>query len=542
MFITETWLNQNDNVVIGECSPPGYSFVNVPRGTSDHGGIAIISKSSLKLHTVQLQHSVTTFESASVIDPAYGIQYIVIYRPPHSKKNGLLTSTFLNEFEDFMGEIALFPNKVVLLGDFNVHVNKPWKSDVRRFLTCLEVSGFHQHVNQPTHRSGNILDLIISRPEDNLVHNCLSQGIFLPDHSMVHCYLNRKRPPQTKKPSRVRNYKLIDNEQFRSDLITELEYFTELNDPIDNLVILFDSKVRDILDHHAPEVVKMRTVRTRFPWYNSTIKEERQVRRKLERKWRKTGSDEDKRAYLDQKNAVNNLIDSEKAKFYQNKFANSDVKGMFENVKTLLNQNTRILPSSDSTVSLCNQFATFFNDKVTTIRECLDLHPGTQSQFVDYRTEHVFSDFMLVFEEDVCKLVNASSTSTCILDPIPTWLMKDHIERFIPSITHIINVSLSSGIFPEPLGKAVISPIIKKSSLDHDELKNYRPVSNVSFISKLIEKVVTQQITNHINDCNLGEIYQSAYKANTSTETALLKVKSDVLNAVDRGKLSFLHF
>ena len=86
----------------------------------------------------------------------------------------------------------------------------------------------------------------------------------------------------------------------------------------------------------------------------------------------------------------------------------------------------------------------------------------------------------------------------------------------------------------------MISPIIKKPSLNRNELKNYRPVSNVSFISKLIEKVVTQQITNHINDCNLSEVYQSAYKACTSTETALLKVKNDVLNAIDRQEVVFL--
>ena len=65
-------------------------------------------------------------------------------------------------------------------------------------------------------------------------------------------------------------------------------------------------------------------------------------------------------------------------------------------------------------------------------------------------------------------------------------------------------------------------------------------MSNVSFISKLIEKVVTQQITKHISDCNLGEVYQSAYKAFTSTETALLRVKNDVLNAVDRREVVLL--
>lgn len=90
------------------------------------------------------------------------------------------------------------------------------------------------------------------------------------------------------------------------------------------------------------------------------------------------------------------------------------------------------------------------------------------------------------------------------------------------------------------LGHAAITPIIKKASLDRNEYKNYRPVSNIMYISKLIEKVVTNQITNHVTSYDLDEMYQSAYKANTSTETALLKVKSDILNAVDRQEVVFL--
>ena len=59
------------------------------------------------------------------------------------------------EIEDFIGEISLFPRKVIMLGDLNVHVDEPGKSDVKRYLTCLETKDFHQHVMQPTHRSGH---------------------------------------------------------------------------------------------------------------------------------------------------------------------------------------------------------------------------------------------------------------------------------------------------------------------------------------------------------------------------------------------------
>ena len=69
----------------------------------------------------------------------------------------------------------------------------------------------------------------------------------------------------------------------------------------------------------------------------------------------------------------------------------------------------------------------------------------------------------------------------------------------------------------------MISPLIKKAGLDQNELKNYRPVSNLPFISKLIEKAVSFQINKHLQDNDLLELHQSAYRKHHNTETALLK-------------------
>ena len=132
MFLTETCLNESDYVVIGECTLPTHTFVSIPRGMGDeHGGIAMLLQSSLKLRMVPFQLNVTTFEYASALDPASGIQYVIIYSPPSSTENGFLTSSFLNEFEEFMAEITLLPTKVVLLGDFNVYVDIPSKWDAK---------------------------------------------------------------------------------------------------------------------------------------------------------------------------------------------------------------------------------------------------------------------------------------------------------------------------------------------------------------------------------------------------------------------------
>ena len=102
-------------------------------------------------------------------------------------------------------------------------------------------------------------------------------------------------------------------------------------------------------------------------------------------------------------------------------------------------------------------------------------------------------------------------------------------------LSRIITTSLHSSTVPDKLKIGYMSPLIKKPGLNSESLQNYRPVQNLSFLSKVIERVVAQQLTAHMRENNLHEQMQSAYRQNHSTETALLKVHSDILSAVDNG-------
>ena len=95
-------------------------------------------------------------------------------------------------------------------------------------------------------------------------------------------------------------------------------------------------------------------------------------------------------------------------------------------------------------------------------------------------------------------------------------------------------------MFPDALKEATVTPILKKSSLDWNTLKNHRPVSNVNFIGKLIEKAAIKQVNEHLESNALDEVMQSAYKCRHSTETALLKVKEDIVKAIDCNQAVFL--
>ena len=104
----------------------------------------------------------------------------------------------------------------------------------------------------------------------------------------------------------------------------------------------------------------------------------------------------------------------------------------------------------------------------------------------------------------------------------------------------MVNCSLREGLFPDGFKKAVVSSLIKKASLPVEDLKNYRPVSGLSFISKLVERVVAKQLVDHIHRHGLDNQYQSAYKLGHSTETALVSIKNDTHLSLSRGEATTL--
>jgi hypothetical protein len=137
-------------------------------------------------------------------------------------------------------------------------------------------------------------------------------------------------------------------------------------------------------------------------------------------------------------------------------------------------------------------------------------------------------------------MIMATKTKSCSQDPIPTSLLKECTATLLPAITKIVNLSLSQGVMPVDLKKALILPLLKKSGLDIEVLKHFRPVSNLTYISKLIERLVASRFVSYIVNNNLQEVLQSAYTKFHSTETALIKVQNDILEAIDGKKCILL--
>ena len=130
--------------------------------------------------------------------------------------------------------------------------------------------------------------------------------------------------------------------------------------------------------------------------------------------------------------------------------------------------------------------------------------------------------------------------TTCKSDPFPTKLLFSHLTSIISIILHIINLCLTSGIFPQSCKSSIVLPLIKKPGLDQEILKNYRPVSNLSFLSKVIEKVISVRILKHIIANGIIDNFQSAYKSGHSCETALIRVYNDIVTTIGKGNGSGL--
>ena len=101
-------------------------------------------------------------------------------------------------------------------------------------------------------------------------------------------------------------------------------------------------------------------------------------------------------------------------------------------------------------------------------------------------------------------------------------------------------MSLSEGIFPSHFKHALVKPLIKKPNLPPQDLSSYRPISNLNFLSKIIERIIHNRLTKHLNTFQSLSPFQSAYRKFHSTETALLKIQNDLLLATNQQKISAL--
>jgi len=155
------------------------------------------------------------------------------------------------------------------------------------------------------------------------------------------------------------------------------------------------------------------------------------------------------------------------------------------------------------------------------------------------RATSLMADFTAVTVDEIQKLISSAPNKTCHLDPAPTWLVKDVSCLFSPFVALLCNKSLTTGSFPAEFKQAIIRPRLKKDGLNCSDLKNYRPVFNLPFLSKLLQRVVQARLQVHFDGNSLLSRWQLAYRRFHSIKTAVTKVLNDLLLAT-RGQMSAL--
>ena len=202
---------------------------------------------------------------------------------------------------------------------------------------------------------------------------------------------------------------------------------------------------------------------------------------------------------------------------------------------------TRTLPAGyDNDLGLANTFAEFFDSKISNIVSRFESTGATWSDSNPCTVSGIvrFDDFEPLSERDVGLLRRVKCTPN--LDVLPQTQFSEMFALMLPFISKLINSSLSSGVFPSCFKKSQISPLLKSTDLDPNELNSYPPVSNLPFISKMIETAVNNQFMDHIESNSLLNSHQSAYRKGYSVKTAFQHVYSSILHELDRGQSVFL--
>jgi hypothetical protein len=591
LCVTESWLTPlNGDHLIASICPPGYSGLHESRSIKKGGGGVVIFRSSLAIQRVFDIPACDSFEflNLSIMYRLRRVRLLVVYRPPASS-----TTVFMTEFQAVLEILSTLPEKVIIVGDFNIHVDVPSDKLAVTFLELIETFGFSQLVKTSTHSrkkkaidQGHTLDLVLARQLDDEFVRSVQVGDFVSDHRLVSFAMQALSPGWPVCEVQTRPLKSIDPDAFLAD-IRELPLLVSPSDSLDGLVQQYNDGLRSVLDKHAPLRLKKVVLRPTVPWWSIEINREKRKVRRAERVWRKRKLAVFFEIYINRLAEFSTLLQRIKTEFFRGKVA--ELKGNRQALHQLIEgsldckRRAPVLPSQLDSKSLSAEFSNFFSSKVNKIRSDLDLAvgslflPGSPSTHTSRRPNrhsspgvvstpagrrrrvlawrttasasstvstpsaqrlfssrsdfNVLCDFKHLSPDDVTRLAKFSPSSSCQLGPIPTFLLKKYLQPLAPSIAKIINHSLSSGSFPAALKHALVKPLLKKADMDKEVLANYRPVSNTPFLSKLIERAVAWQLLDQVNDI-LPE-RQSAYRPNFSTETSLLCLFDDLLRAAD---------
>ena len=548
-LVQETFLKEADKAILKEIADLGWSILSNPRKHRSGGGIAILYKPDIVLKS---NEKVTKYKSYQVMEAVLScssglVRLVNIYRPPYTKKARFTESMFLEEFDDYLSGLIHKPGQPIIAGDFNIHVERPEDLYPKKFLDLLSSYNLHQCVPLvATHNMGGTLDLVITA--ENMLKKfqgpveVVASGTNS-DHYLVFFDVELKiKSTQTEEAlyTSYRNFNNIDVNDFKQDIMDSDLGKQDFSDTLEDAVSLYNRVLTELMDKHCP-VIKKRIKKNDTPWRDLELRVLRRKRRVAERAWRKGKGGRE--IYIDLRDEFD-VLDFKKRSQYSRQSLRAywgDTKTLYKKLNRLLGNVSKDLPTNNDPAKLSEDFKDFFAEKVNKIRadiedEAEDLVLGVDDQIPPGVINNL-SSFSTITLEDVEKKIKSMSNKFCSLDPIPTFLLKSCSDVLSPIILHIVNSSIATAEFPAYMKKAVVKPTLKKDDADSDCLKNYRPISNLPVISKILERVVLHQLNNHLSENDLHSSEQSGYRPHHSCETLLVTMNDNIIKEIQADNI-----
>ena len=544
----------------------GYKLTHFFRPNRSGGGVAFLLRKDLLFKKVVINLKVVSFEWHVIRFPSYRYLFVTIYR-----KQEISMLTFLEEFSDFMSVIC---NKtldtLILSGDFNVHFETTGKYS-RDLRNLLATYGLQQVVKDSTHKDGHMLDLVFTNPCElsptvNVIseYACSNNPNIKFDHYPIFFNLpiSAQRNTQSiasstqpqsmiKQYKQWRNVKNLDLTAFKSALSENLVVSHQMKEHanFETKLNSFNKCLTDTLDSFAPvQSMLITSNETEHPkWFDAEYREQRRIRRRLEKLYKRLNTEESMQQYINQRDYCINLANIKQREYYKNIAGSiSNQATLFKTVAELWNKTPiKALPTcSNDAKTLANKFNHFFTDKIQSVRDSFSSQP-TDATITELdlsqesETAAQLHTFLPATLKELKDIVYSKAFKTSFDDPLPAPVYKSCIDLLLPYLLELVNLSLASGDM-SGLKESTIIPILKKSGLDIEVFLNYRPIFNLQFLSKLIEKVVLHRLTDHMTKNGMHCHNQFGYKKCHSTETLLLEIVDETLIGFDRKTATIL--
>lgn len=517
--INETWLNST--IADGEIMLPGYSVLRSDRHEKAGGGVCLYFKTSLPLRPrrdIQANGVECCFAEISC-KPSNCIVGTV-YRPPSEPVQYW-------ESLDAVLQSAVKPGKnLVMCGDFNVNIDRSTGQGphLLHFRDLVSSYNLYQSVQQPTriglHGPPSTIDLMFNTFDPSDKSTVIP--VAFSDHSAVISHFRLTPDVGSNTEQLCRNIRALDHDQFRADLVGQ--NLCNIAGSPSAMWEEWSSRFVEVLNAHAPQQRRRVSKRKTTPWMDRQLLHLLSKRNRLHRKWISIGTEQAYNEFSTARREATNYNRARKLAFYRTQFqeCSGNSRKTWQMIKTITgNIKTNQPPPQCTVESIRSVFSAIVEDKSRPSELSTPQGPSPVQNL------SVFSPVSIArIRKLLEKLDTGKATGS---DDIPAVLLRRHADILAPSLTLIINKSLREGSFPKLMKVAKIRPLFKGG--DPSEGRNYRPVSLLPVISKILERLVHAQLSTFLSDNGLIPDTQFGYRRHHSTTDALVLAIESITKA-----------